>query len=286
MSITTSQQIQRYYAQFKDNEVTFTKEVAKAVNIVPKQIYFKCLGNHWPCLIYSASMSGARLLATLGEAFYEQIKQAGNIVQIRFAFKYEDKIDPLTFFISARTTGLTPYGKSDKDINFINTVFTQKPPDSFIEIMGGLLEATMDCQKRREERIIITPDSTRRIGLKSKDSIIFIEKVPRKCILRDLSFSGAKVILIGVAKYLIEKSFVLKIGFEDQNELTELKGTVLRDEEVSGRKDLVALALKFDDAQVPIEYKMRVNQYFKHISKALLKTQQGAADNPNPDKIS
>jgi hypothetical protein len=274
MSITTSQQIQRYYSQYKENEITFTKAIIKAINLVPKQIYFKCLGSHWPCLLYAASMSGARLVATLNETFYEQIKRSGNIIQIRFAFKREDKTDPLTFYISAKVTGFTPYGKSEKDINFINTVYTQKPPDSLIEVVGTLLDATMESQKRGEERIIITPDSVRQIGLKSKESIVFIDKVPRKCLIRDLSFSGAKVILIGLAKYLINKPALLKISFEDQNELTVIPGVILRDEEVSGRKDLTALAMKFEEAQIPLEYKMRINQYFRHFSKKAFKNQQ------------
>lgn len=281
MPITTSQQIQRFYSEYKDNDVTFTKEVIKAVNLVPKQIFFKCLGNHWPCFIFSASMSGARLLANLNELFYEQIKKSGNIIQIRFAFKREEKTDPLTFFVSAKITGFTPYGKSEKDINFINTAFTQKPPDSLIEILGCLLDATMDSQKRKEERIIITPESTRSLGLHSKESVIFIDNVPRKCLIRDLSFSGAKIIVSGIAKYLISKPALLRIGFEEQPALTELTGVILRDEEVSGRKDLTALAMRFEESKVPIEYKMRINQYFRHTPKAALKNRQQEPEKPD-----
>src|SRR4030042_5339859 len=114
MGITTSKQIQNYYDLYQTNDVTFTKEVVKAIQLVPKHIFFKCLGSQRPCLIVSASMSSARLLATLNEKFYEQIKRSGNIIQIRFAFKREEKSDHMTFYISAKVTGFTPYGKSDK----------------------------------------------------------------------------------------------------------------------------------------------------------------------------
>jgi hypothetical protein len=271
MGITTSQQIQDYYELYKTNDVTFTKEVVKAINLVPKQIFIKCLGTHWPCLIVSASLSSARLFATLNETFYEQIKRSGNIIQIRFAFKREEKTDPLTFYISAKVSGFTPYGKSEKDINFINSIFTQKPPDSFIEILGALLDATMDSQKRKEERIIVTVDSARRLGLSSKETVILIDQVPRKCLIRDLSYSGAKVILIGVAKFLINKPAVIKIGFEDYQEPLSIRGHILRDEEVSGRKDLIALAIKYDETYIPIEYKMLINQYLKHPIKIVTK---------------
>lgn len=271
MGITTGQQIQHYYEVYQTTDVTFTKEVVKALHVVPKQVFFKCLGSQWPCLVLSASMSSARLFATLNETFYEQIKRSGNIIQIRFAFKREEKTDPLTFYISAKVTGFTPYGKSEKDVNFITCVFTQKPPDSFIEILGGLLDATMESQKRREERIVITVDSARRLGLSSKESVILIDQVPRKCLIRDLSYSGAKVILIGVAKYLINKPATIKIAFDDLPEAMIIQGQILRDEEVSGRKDVVALAMKFEDERVPIEYKMIINQYLKHPVKIITK---------------
>ncbi len=274
MGITTSQQLQRYYELYKDNDVTFTKEVIAAINLLPKHIFFKCIGSQWPCLICSASMNGARLFATLNETFYEQIKKSGNIIQIRFAFKQEDKNDPLSFYISSKVTGFTPYGKTDKDINFLTTVYTQKPPDSFIEIVGGLLDATMDSQKRKEDRIVITGDIARELALKMKETVIDIEQVPRKCLIRDLSYSGAKVILIGIAKYLINKPAVLKIWFEDSKEAVEIPGLVLRDEAVSGRKDVTAIAVKFDEQRIPIEYKMRINQYLKHPVKLAVKSRQ------------
>jgi hypothetical protein len=282
MGITTSQQIQKYYELYKENDLTFTKEVTNALNLLPKHVFFKCIGSQWACLICSASMTGARLFATLNETFYEQIKRSGNIIQIRFAFKREDKSDPLTFYISAKISGFTPYGKSDKDINFITAVYTQKPPDSFIEIIGSLLDATTDSQKRKEERIFITADIARHLNLNLKESIIDIEQVPRKCLIRDLSYSGAKVILIGIAKYLINKPAHLKIWFEDGKEPIDISGTILRDEEVSGRKDVTALAMKFDEEHVPIEYKMRINQYLKHPVKTTAKPKSSA---PAPGKI-
>ncbi|RPJ09726.1 MAG: PilZ domain-containing protein [Spirochaetaceae bacterium] len=264
MSITTSQQIQKYFSLYQNSEVTFTKEIIKALKLIPSQIYFKSLGNHWPCLIYSTSMSQVRILATLNDSFYEQVKKSGNNIQIRFAFKREGKLDPITFFIAAKISGFTPYGKSDKDINFIAATYTQRPPDSFIEIIGNLLDATANSQKRHEERVVITPDSAERIGLKSKDATVLVDSVPRKCIIRDLSFGGAKILLIGLAKFLIDKPAMLQIQLEGQTEFTLLHGKIVRNEEVSGRKDIAALAIQYDDEKIPVEYKMALNQFFKH----------------------
>ena len=51
MGIVTSQQIQNYYDLFRDTEVTYTKDVLKTLAVDPRQIYIKCNGAQWPCII-------------------------------------------------------------------------------------------------------------------------------------------------------------------------------------------------------------------------------------------
>jgi hypothetical protein len=143
--------------------------------------------------------------------------------------------------------------------------FTQRPPDDLIEIMGRLLDANMNSTKRREERILLTPEALRKLQIISKETAIFIQGVPRRCILRDISFSGAKIIMIGVAKFLMDKTAALRIDFEDPREAILLKGRIVRSEDVEGRKDLVALALHYEETQVPMNYKMRINDFLSQV---------------------
>lgn len=42
MGIATSQQIQKYYDQYRDTEITFTKDIIRAIGLDPRQIYIKC----------------------------------------------------------------------------------------------------------------------------------------------------------------------------------------------------------------------------------------------------
>lgn len=267
MALVTSQQISKFYNIYKNIDVTFTKQVIEATGLNTKQIFLKCINNQWPCIIYSSSMTGAKVIANLDEPQFEQIRKANNLVSLRFSFSLADKTDPIAFFVTAKVTGYNPYNKDNPNLHFINLTYTQRPPDDLIEILGVLLEANINSKKRKEERILITVDSLRKLGFISKDVQVLIENVPRKGILRDVSFSGAKVIIIGIAKFLDQKQVVLKLQLEEQKKSLLLKGNVLRVEPVEGRKDLAAVGIQFDESSIPMEYKLIINHYLTHLRK-------------------
>lgn len=260
MSILTSQQINRFYDLYKDIEVTFTKEVLETTRLLKKHIYLKCLGTQWPCIIYSTSMVGAKIIANLDSASFDLIRKANSLVSLRFAFDIEDKKDKLLFFVSAKVSGFNQYNKDNPSLNFVNLTYTKRPADDLIAILGQMLEININSKKRTEERITITDDTARQIGLKSKNGRISIDSIPRNCILRDLSFSGAKIILQGIGKFLTNKECILGIILSDSEPLI-LKGKTIRFEEVEGRKDLIALAIHFHENEVPMEYKKMINNY-------------------------
>ena len=126
----------------------------------------------------------------------------------------------------------------------------------------------MNSTRRREERILLNPDAMRRMGLLSKESFIFVQGVPRKCILRDISFSGSKAIIVGLAKFLVGKECLLRIELEEPRESLDLKGTIVRYEDVEGRKDLTAIAIHFDEPAVPMTFKMHINDYLSQVRQA------------------
>jgi hypothetical protein len=261
MSITTSQQISKWYELYRSIDVTFTKEIIKATGFDPRNIFVKCLGEQWPCVIYSTSFSGAKVVASSKAALSDKIKKSNGLVSLRYSFRLSDKVDPLSFFIAGRASGFGPYPQGGGDLQFMNVLYTQRPPDDFIDILGRLLEANINSTRRRDDRVLLTPDSMRRIGLLSKESFIYIQGVPRKCILRDLSFSGSKAIIVGLAKFLVGKECILRLEMEDPREEVDIKGTIVRYEDVEGRKDLTAVAINFDEHLVPMTFKMHINDY-------------------------
>lgn len=264
MGILTSQQITKYYERYRTISVTFTKEIIHATGLVTQQVYLKCLGEAWPCVIYSTSFEEAKVIINTKSGLYGKLQQANNLVNLRYSFRISDKTDPMFFFVSCRVAGSAPY-QGSQDISMLTLQFTQRPPDDLIEIMGRLLDANINSSKRRDERILITPESLRKLQIAAKETVIYLQGVPRRCILRDISFSGAKVIMVGVAKFIADKEVVLRLDFEDPRESLMIGGKVVRLEDVEGRKELVAVAIHFNENQVPMNYKMRINDYLSQI---------------------
>jgi hypothetical protein len=269
MAVTTSQQISRYYEQFQTTEVTFTKEIIRALLLNTKQVFLKSLGYQWPCIIYSSSMTGAKIITTMQQSLKETLQKSKNAVSLRYSFIQREKTDPLAFFVSAKIAGISPYGDPQKGLSFLNLTFTQRPPDDLIERLGNILEANIASQRRSEERIIITPDSAKKIGLASKGAQILVDNVPRKGLIRDISFSGAKIIMPGIPQFLTNKKALLTLEFEDPSEQLPLTGTIVRFETVEGRSDIAAFAIRFDEDSVPMAYKMRLSNYLRPIKKPL-----------------
>lgn len=260
MALITSQKIASYYERFKSIEVTFTKEIIQVVGLVTKQVYLKCVSDFWPCVIYSTSFEGAKVVVNIQSGLMQKLQQANNLVSLRFCFQKSDAGAPVTFFSSARSVGYSPYNGS-KDTALFNLQFTQRPPDDLIEIIGRVLDANISSAKRKNERVLLTVDTVRRLNLLAKETAVFIQGVPRRCILRDLSFSGSKLIMMGVAKFLVSREAALRVDFDDPRESFLLRGSFIRAEEVEGRKELVALAVEFEESTIPMGYKIRLNDY-------------------------
>jgi hypothetical protein len=264
MSVLTSQKIAVLYERFKNIDVTFTKEIIQVTGLLTPQVHLKCLSDFWPCVLFSTSFQGAKIVANVKSGLLGRLQQANNSVSLRFCFKILEKGNPVTFFVASRVAGTAPY-KGSNDVFLLTLQFTQRPPDDLIGVMGRVLDANVNSSKRRDERILITNESQRKLRLLTKESTVFVQAVPRRCILRDLSFSGAKLIMLGVAKFLLDKEAGLRVDFDDPRESFMIKGKFIRAESVEGKKEMIALAMEFDDAVIPMGYKIRINEFLNTV---------------------
>ncbi len=265
MALITGQQITNYFKQFGDVEVAFNKDVIRATGLMPRNNLLKCKGEYWPCFVYSSSMKGAKVVASIKEDFHAKIKAANNFVSLQFSFKVPDKAAPLVFFVSARVAGFSKYGDAKSDLSLINLAYTQQPPDDLIAKLGRLLETNLNSQKRKEERIQINDNIIRKIGLKSKSVIVLIDNIPRKAIIRDISFSGTKLIIAGIAKFLVNKVALIRLDIEENDLILKIPGKVVRFEPIADRKDIASIAIQFEEKLIPIEYKVLINDYLSGI---------------------
>jgi hypothetical protein len=262
MSITTSQQLVRFYEAYQGIEVTFNKEVIQFTGLMAKQTYLKTGGLQTPCVVYSTSMTAAKLIANLDARLFERIREASSLLTLRFAFRRPDNPLPLSFFVSGRISGVNRYGKEKRDTYIIAIDYTQKPPDDLIEILGRLLEIRSNMTQRKNERIVLDESSIRKLRIKAKDGDLHIDGKPRKCIIRDLSLTGAKVFSVSLSQSLVKKPVVLTMWFTDQQEPMHMPARIVRFEPIEGREDIAAVAMAFDDNYIPPEYKLKISRYF------------------------
>ncbi len=262
MSIVTGQQINDYYNRFRKVDITFNQSVIQGIGLQTKQVYFKAAGKSIPCVIYSTSMIGAKILANIDETFFSQIKKDSKLVQIRYSFRHSDKEDPITFFISCKINGYTPYNGSQGALYIVTLEYTQRPPDDLIQILGELIEANANMKHRSEERIMITAETIRKMGLKSKNAYVIVGKTALRCIMRDVSFSGSKVLILGKAKSLINQPVMLRYEL-DTGKVISILGKFIRHEPVEGREDIAAMAIVFDSSRIPVSHKLLINDFIK-----------------------
>jgi len=286
MAISTSQQIARYYQQYSDVDVTFTKDVIKATLLYPKQVFLKCMGYQWPIVVYSASMTGAKVIANMKTSLSEAIKKSNSMVSLRLSFLQRDKADPLSFFVGARIAGYTPYGQEKPELYFLTLTYTQRPPDDLIEILGRLIDANTSSARRKDERVPVTADSARAMGLNHKDAMVYIDGVPRRCIVRDVSFGGAKVVILGLAKFLVNKQANLRLTLTETEEEIDVPATVVRFEAVEGRSDIAALALQFDTETIPMKYKLMISGFLNSSKARTLRNQEDPDQSQNGNEPS
>jgi hypothetical protein len=277
MGILNTQRIEAFYNTFKGIDITFTKDMIQVSGLITEQVHLKCGSDFWPCVFFSTSFQGSKIVANIKSGLIDKLQKANNSVSLRFCFKSPEDGNPLTFFVAGRVIGLAPY-KNSEDVSLLSVQFTQRPPDDLIEIVGRILDANVNSTKRKGDRILITTDAQRKLKLLSKETVAFIQEVPRRCILRELAFSNAKVVMLGVAKFIIDKEISLRFDFDDPRESFLVKGKFVHSEEVEGKQEMVALAMVYDEANIPMGYKIRINEY--------LNTLRGSAveREPNPAK--
>jgi len=259
MGVLTSQKISIYYDRFKEIDVTFTKEIIQVTGLITQQIHLKCGNDFWPCVVYTASFQTAKVVANIKTGLLGKLQATNNIVSLRFCIRPPGENNTVTFFIAGRVLASAPYGNS-QDVNIFTIQFSNRPPDDFIEIIGRVLDANVNSAKRKDVRIQLNADNLRKLNMMSTESAVLIDKIPRRCILRDISFSGSKIIMLGIPKFLMEKDAILRVDFDDPRESFTIPGKFIRAESVEGKKEMVALGMNFDEAAVPMGFKIRLNE--------------------------
>ncbi|MDR2521433.1 MAG: pilus assembly protein PilZ [Spirochaetaceae bacterium] len=278
MSALPRQKLNDYYDQFRPVDVTFTKEVIQTTGLVTKEIQLKCASDFFPCVIYSTSFEAAKVVANNKSGLLDKLKITNNMLSIRFFFKIPATEEQVVFLVPARMTGNSSYGESP-DMTCFTLDFSSRPPDDFIEIMGRILEATMNFAKRREEKVQIAPEMMRKMGLVSKDATLQMGSLVRRCILREVSFGSARVIVMDSLPEDVHEA-VVKIEFDDPREDCILHATLVKQDLVANTKNMYMLTLVYNEP-VPMPYKVRLNNFITTI-KVDAHKEHGSPEDASP----
>ena len=272
MSVATSHHISRYYDYYRDKEIVFTKANLKSLRIDPRQIYLKSNGGQWPCIINSSSLQQAKVIIGTSSGIYTTVqKNRSAPISIRYCF-FDQNNEPIQFSVNCTVIDIKPFQDSN-ELALVTLSFTQRPPDDLILRIGEFIEVNENFQNRKEERIAINDNSLRLLNIPKEESYIFITGVPRKCILKDISFGGAKAMLVGIPKFLENKAVDLRLFFIDTNEKISLPGVIKNSDFLPGRKDISIVHIEFIPDEIPMTYKFHINSYITSYQKQLIQNQ-------------
>lgn len=288
MRTLTTLQINKFYDSYKNLNVTFTRDVISAIGLRPEQIMLRCGGEQWACIMNSASMMQAKVICELKSNIVTALKENHQSLSLRFAFNENDGKETVAFFVSGKVINISTFQAKTNNYILVSIEYTQKAPDDLIEKLGLLLEANINATKRSSERLALSNDNIRKIDLISRDAFVFVLGIPRRCVLIDISFAGVKLILVGVANFLMGQEATVKFDFDHPQTTIGVKGKIVRAEHVEGRKDLIAVAIDFKKDEVPIIFKMHLNKFFgQHKISREIETAQQAEEqtSPAPDRI-
>lgn len=280
MAILPRQKIQDYYTQYKSIPITFHKEIIQVTGLQAKRVILKCASDFFPCVIYSTSFEEAKIVASNKSGLIEKLRDTSNSVSIKFCFRTAGSGEEVAFLVAARVAGFAPYD-TGADMSMFTLQFSQRPPDDLIEIVGRVIEANKSFTKRKDERITITPETLRKLHFTTKEPGVTIEGVPRRCILRDISFTGARLIMLGISKFLINKPITIKFDFDEPDENYSIEGKVIGAEKVVDRNDMVVLNMVYNDP-VPMSYKIRLSDYLNSVRTDLRTNRPASAGESAP----
>lgn len=262
MRTVTTLQINRFYDLYQNFNITFSKDVIMALGLQPNKLAIRCNGRHWSCIINSASMKNAKVICAVKPDLVQALKENHQSVSLRFDFITSAGKDSVAFYVSSKVTNLSTFDAKNKSLILISLEYTQKAPDDLIEKLGFLLEANNNASRRKAERLILNDDSIHKIDLVSKDAFVFVEGIPRRCVLVDISFGGVKLILVGIANFLLGRETTVKFDFDNPQTTIGVKGKIIRAEHVEGRKDLIAVIVAFNEDTIPLIFKIHLNKFF------------------------
>jgi len=263
MTLLGTSVLQNLYQEYLDTELTYSKEVALGLGILPADSSIRWSGELFPCVVHSCSFRSAKVLIRLTSSQWQAMEFGTKMVQLTLTFLQPRTGKKELFQFNGNLQVLQQHGAGEGELSILMGVaFNHRPPEGFLEAHGSYLTLKKEANQRREDRIALTSENRELLGLSNLNTTVTVEHIDRKCLLRELSYSGARVILTGVAPFLLEKPFTLEVPFGGSQTM-KIPGNIVRAEAVEGHRGLAVIALGYHPDRIPVEYLRALQKGFK-----------------------
>jgi len=255
-----------FYDKYKDYDITFNQNIIDTLGLVSDQISFKCGGIKIPCIIYSSTMTGARLIAKLEESFFEVLRKQWNTIVLRLTFNTIDQKQDISFIINSKLKNHNQYNSDKPDYYFLNVDYINKPPNILIDIIGTHILKKVSSQKRMEERIVLNSGNDEALGLKVMENFLFISGNGKKCVITEISIFSAKVLINGtIEDFIIGERVLLLMKAKGLEGVGEMIGNIDRVDLINETEGFYSVIITFNQEMVPPTYKMWIAECIEMI---------------------
>lgn len=255
--------INLFYEKYTDREILFNKNIQESIFLEPKKVFLKIGEDNWNCILYTCSMKNAKVIINLNKDLFEKLRKSHNNVIIKFSFNPPDEKKSVVFNVSAKVQSYKNYDQDDLNTYMVILSFIQKPSDFLIETLGQIIDQNEKIEKRKEIRIDLNEENLKKLGIKTNNITSVIDNIKRVSLLRNISASGAVILLSGIPKYLINKKIILMLKIK--NAKFNLEGIINRFSKFIEKKALHEFGIQFEKEHIPLEFIKILNEYFdKH----------------------
>ncbi len=252
--------INLYYEKYSEKEIFFNKNIQEGTCLEPKKVFLKIDDEKRNCFLYTCSMKNARVILYLNKDTFEKLKKSYNNAIIKLSFFPPEEKKPFAFNLAAKVQSYKNYKEDKINLYMVVLSFIQKPPDFLIGLIGQIIDQNEKIEKRRDIRIELNEVNLKKLEIKSSNMISLIDNIKRVCVLRNISASGAAILLTGIPKYLINKKIILLLQIK--NLKFSLQGIIIRFSEFIEKKALHEFGIQFEKELIPLGFIKILNEYF------------------------
>lgn len=261
MALLGSSIIQNLFQEYQDTELAYTKDVAAGLGLLPGESSFKWQGELYPCVVHSGSFNSAKVLVKLSGSQWRAIEAGSKLTTLALTLQTSRTGRKELVAINGTLETLQHPGSGGEVSVLMSISYSHRPPESLVSAQGSYLSLKKEANQRTEDRIALNPENRIAVGLSSLNTVVTVDHIERKCLIRDLSYNGARAILTGVAPFLVDKPFTLQVPLTDGT--VHLPGKIVRADPVEGHKGLAVIAMGYHTDLVAIDYLKTIQKAIK-----------------------